>query len=112
MRKRKLFCEWHPVCYRISVAKCRFVRHLKNRLSGSKLANTKTKTGLPVVLYEHKSLIRRKLGNVDLQLQENKAVNLGIAAPKVTGILIKPGETFSFWYLVGKTSKRKGYFAC
>lgn len=109
MRKRKLFCEWHPVCYRISVAKCRFVRHLQNRLSGNKLANTKTKTGLPVVLYEHKSLIRRKLGNVDLQLQENKAVNLGIAAPKVTGILIKPGETFSFWYLVSKTSKRKGY---
>lgn len=106
---RKLFCEWHPVCYKISVVKCRIVRHLKNRLSDVKLASDKSNEELPVLLYEHKSLIRRKLGNVDLQLQENKAVNLAIAAPKVTGILIKPGETFSFWKLVGKTTVAKGY---
>lgn len=106
---RKLFCEWNPVCYKISVVKCRIVRHLKNRLSGVKLASDKSHEELPVLLYEHKSLIRRKLGNVDLQLQENKAVNLAIAAPKVTGILIKPGETFSFWKLVGKTTAAKGY---
>jgi vancomycin resistance protein VanW len=54
-------------------------------------------------------MIRRKLGNVAPELQENKAVNLGIAAPKVTNILIRPGEVFSFWSLVGSTSERKGY---
>jgi vancomycin resistance protein VanW len=46
---------------------------------------------------------------VDLSLQDNKAVNLSIAAPKVSGILIRPGETFSFWKLVGSLSNRKGY---
>ena len=64
---------------------------------------------LPYLIYSHNSLIRRKLGNVDMTLQENKAVNLGIAAPKVSGIIIKPGQTFSFWQLVGSCSAKKGY---
>jgi vancomycin resistance protein VanW len=46
---------------------------------------------------------------VDLQLQDNKAVNLSIAAPKINGVLIQPGETFSFWHLVGSCTKAKGY---
>ena len=64
---------------------------------------------LPVVIYKHKSLIRRQLGDVDMTLQNNKAVNLSLAAPKISGVLIQPGETFSLWHLVGKTSARKGY---
>jgi len=47
-------------------------------------------------------VLRRTLGNVDLQLQENKAVNLSLAAPHINGVLIRPGETFSFWHLVGR----------
>ena len=88
--------------------KCIAVRHIKNALSKEKFAKTKGEP-LPIVIYKHNSLIRRKLGNVDLQLQENKAVNLGLAAPKITGIIIKPGETFSLWKLIGSCTKRKGY---
>ena len=106
---RKLFCEISPLTYQISMYKCITMRHIKNILSKEKFAKTKTKELLPVVVYKHNSLIRRKLGNVDLQLQENKAVNLSIAAPKITNIIIKPGETFSLWYLVGKCGKRQGY---
>ena len=51
----------------------------------------------------------RKLGNTNLQLQANKKINLGIAAPKITNILIRPQETFSFWSLVGPQSSRRGY---
>lgn len=64
---------------------------------------------LPVTVYRHSSLIRRTLGNVDPRLQENKAANLAIAAPKVSHILIHPGETFSFWRLVGDTTAKRGY---
>ena len=85
---RKLFCEISPLTYKISMYKCITVRHLKNLFGKEKLAKTKSEELLPVVIYKHNSLIRRKLGNVDLQLQENKAVNLGIAAPKITNILI------------------------
>jgi len=106
---RPLFCELSPLTYKISVMKCIFIRSVKNLISGERIARKKQVKPLPFDIYSHKSLIRRKLGNVEPQLQENKAVNLGIAAPRVNGILIRPGEVFSFWSLVGSTSARKGY---
>ncbi len=106
---RKLFCEISPLTYKISVQKNIILRNIKDIFYRNHFAKKKAKEKLPVVIYEHKSLIRRVLGNVDMQLQENKAVNLSIAAPKVNGVIIKPGEVFSFWKLVGKTKKSKGY---
>jgi vancomycin resistance protein VanW len=64
---------------------------------------------LPVLIYRNKSLMRRVLGNVDPVLQENKVLNLGLSAPKVTNVLIRPGQTFSFWKLVGRSSEKEGY---
>ena len=107
--KRKLFCEISPLTYAISEKKCILMRSLKNLCTIKHLAKTKQKEKLPYVIYRHNSLIRRRLGNVDMRLQENKAVNLSIAAPKINKILIRPGETFSFWYLVGNTTEKKGY---
>ena len=107
--KRKLFCEISPFTYKISVLKCRTVKRIKNVLSGQKFARKKSAEKLPYMIYEHKSLIRRTLGNVDKELQNNKAVNLSIATPKINMLIIKPGEVFSFWKLVGSTTKRKGY---
>jgi len=106
---RKLFCEISPLTYKISTYKCRAVRTLKDLFSRERFAKTKRQEPLPVVIYKHNSLIRRKLGNTQLELQENKAVNLAISTPKVNGILIYPGETFSFWRLVGSTTAEKGY---
>lgn len=105
---RKLFCEISPLTYKISVCKCIMTRNIKDLFSKEKFAKTKGDP-LPILVYKHNSLIRRKLGNVDLQLQENKAVNLAISAPKVTNIIIKPGETFSLWKLLGKCSESEGY---
>ncbi len=107
--KRKLFCELSPATYKISVLKCRLLRHLGDAFSSQRFAKERSKKQLEVIIYSGKSLIRRKLGDVDPALQENKAVNLSISAPKVSGILIKPGETFSFWHLVGSVTEKKGY---
>lgn len=41
--------------------------------------------------------------------QENKIINLKIAIKQLNGVVIKPGETFSYWRLIGKTTRRKGY---
>ncbi|WP_318614596.1 VanW family protein [Sporosarcina sp. YIM B06819] len=49
------------------------------------------------------------MGDSDPQLQENKIVNLSIAASEIDGIIIRPSEVFSYWELVGKTTKEKGY---
>lgn len=107
--KRKLFCEICPFTYQISVAKGIVSRNIRDFFSSARFAKEKSEKPLPVCLYKHNSLIRRTLGNVDMALQENKAVNLSLAAPKVSGILIKPGETFSFWRLVGSANARRGY---
>lgn len=109
MKKRKLFCEISPLTYKISVHKCIALRNIQDAICQQEFALEKDTELLPVVVYKHTSLIRRKLGNVDLELQENKAVNLSIAAPLVDRIIIKPGETFSFWQLVGYPSEKKGY---
>lgn len=106
---RKLFCEINPACRSISVARLRAKRHLTDFFSRKRFSKNHQERKLPVLVYEHKSLIRRKLGDVDPVLQENKAVNLKLSAPKVNGILIHPGETFSFWHLLGKTGAAKGY---
>jgi len=89
--------------------KCRAIRYLQDFLSFCVFAKKKSEKELALSVYQHNSLIRRKLGNTDMQLQENKAINLSIAVPKVNGILLKPGETFSFWHLVGKVSVGAGY---
>lgn len=107
--KRKLFCEISSGTYRISVIKCRLLRFIKDLLRFNKFAEQKSDELLPVIIYKHNSLIRRKLGNVDMQLQENKAVNLSLAAPRVNKVIIEPGQIFSFWRLVGDLSFQKGY---
>lgn len=107
--KRKLFCEISPLTYRISQTKNVILRNIRDFIHRKTFAKTKSNEKLPVLIYEHSSLIRRTLGNTDLQLQENKAHNLSLATPKVTGILIRPGEIFSFWRLVGNATAKKGY---
>ena len=107
--KRKLFCEMSPFAYRLSMEKEIMKRHLKDMLQKTLFAKERTKAPLPVLVYRHNSLIRRRLGNVNMQLQENKATNLALAVSHIDGLLIRPGETFSVWKQIGRTSKRKGY---
>jgi len=107
--ERKLFCEISPLTYKISVTRLRWKRRIADWRSSAVFAKEKQQEKLPILVFSHESVIRRKLGNVNMELQNNKAVNLGIAAPKVNMVLIKPGEIFSFWQLVGSTGVRKGY---
>lgn len=107
--KRKLFCEISPLTYRISTKKEILMRKIRDLPLRGKFARVKQEELLPVRIKKHASLIRRRLGNVDMQLQENKAVNLSLAAPCIDRVLIRPGEIFSFWTLVGDPSVRRGF---
>ena len=106
---RKLFCELNPICYKISVIKERTKRNINNYFNKNLLATTRSEIILPNIVKGHTSIILRKLYNVDMELQINKKTNLKLAAKKINKLIIKQGETFSFWYLVGKTSKKYGY---
>ena len=106
---RKLFCELCPFTYRLSMEKEIMKRNLKDRLQKTNFARKREETSLPVVVYRHNSLIRRRLGNVNMQLQENKATNLALAVTHIDGLLIRPGEVFSVWKQIGRTTAKKGY---
>lgn len=74
----------------------------------SVMAKTRTST-LPYIHFRHQTPLIRPLKDVEMIYQANKIVNLRLAAQKLDGIVIKPGEVFSYWNLIGKPSKSKGY---
>lgn len=74
-----------------------------------KFAKKKTRKNLKYKCFEDKSVLLRNLRDVDMIYQYNKITNLKIAVKKLDKIIIRPGETFSYWKLIGKTTKRKGY---
>jgi vancomycin resistance protein VanW len=77
--------------------------------SDTQWATNKNLNEFPFLIKNHKSIILRKLKDVDMYLQENKRTNLKIAIQHLNNIIIKPGETFSFWKLVGRPTSQKGY---
>lgn len=85
----KRYCEWY--------------------FSRRKFAKRFSENKLEMAVSSHKTPLFRKLKDVDMWMQHNKVANLKIAAEKLDGILIKPGETFSYWKLIGKPNGRKGY---
>lgn len=59
--------------------------------------------------FGHKTPLLRKLKDVDMYLQYNKVDNLNIAVKRVNQVTLHPGETFSYWKMIGKPTRRKGY---
>ena len=64
---------------------------------------------LPCLQFSHATPLLRQLRGEDMALQQNKITNLKLAVSKLDGIILRPGETFSYWRLIGKPSCRKGY---
>ena len=106
---RKLFCEICPLTYNISVRKEITIRHLKNFFGKEKIARSHSKDTLPNIVKSHSSILLRKLYGVDMKLQENKVANIELACKKINGLIIKPGETFSYWCSLGPVTKSHGY---
>ena len=105
MGKRKLFCEISPTTYAIALKKQIVTRHIKNLLGKEQWAKDFKQEKLPVLVASHDSNMIKRGPGIDLQLQLNKADNIRLACSKMNGLVIKPGESFSFWRYVGKTSK-------
>src|SRR5660397_239210 len=65
-----------------------------------KYSDKKQDEKLKYTIFTHKTPLYRELKDVDMWLQDNKINNLKIAVPKINKILIRPGETFSYWKLI------------
>ena len=74
-----------------------------------KYAKTKEATPFRYTYINHSTPLLRQLKDVEMYLQYNKITNLKIAINEINDIIIQPGETFSYWKLIGKPTKRKGY---
>ena len=103
------FSDLGPVAYAISEKKEIARRGIKNKLSDEKFSREILETPLPNLVTEYSSNMIKRGPGVDPETQSNKAVNIAIANRSLNGIVVHPGETFSFWTLVGRATKRKGY---
>lgn len=108
-KRKRLFCEISPATYYISLQKEILRRHLKNLFGRERYAHETSHEWLPVVVASHSGDMIKRGPGIDPLLQQNKADNIRLACSKIDGIVVQPGETFSFWRLVGKTSKRNGF---
>ena len=96
-KRNKNFCDINPFFYSISMYKGILLRKIKDLLSKEKFAKVREEKKLPNVVYEYSSTIIKEGKDIDPKTQENKAVNIRLASSKITGIVIHPGEIFSFW---------------
>lgn len=106
--------ERHPWLYPLAVRVHQVRRHLQWLRSDAAFSTPRDAGELPVRLMRHGSLLLRELGEAADQdrhrvLQHNKVTNLELATRRTDGILIGPGETFSFNKVVGNCTRRKGY---
>jgi len=101
--------EVHPIFYYARIEQKRLFRFIKNMKGRKQFAKLKSDMNFLYTCKKHQSLLRRRLGDSDPNLQENKIVNLTLAARQIDGIIIQPGEIFSFWRLVGRATRKKGY---
>jgi vancomycin resistance protein VanW len=85
----KRYCEWY-------FDKNKYAKEIHKEL-------------LPKKVFTHRTILLRQLKDVDMWMQHNKVKNLRIAIEKLNGLVLKPGETFSYWRLIGNITKRKGY---
>ena len=109
LKREILFCEISPLTYRISAEKEIFLKKLRDLLSGEDFAAERPKELLPCIAARSRSNMIKRAPGVDLSLQENKAVNIGIACRTMNHLVIHPGQTFSFWRHVGRTTAKRGY---
>ncbi len=106
---RKPISQYHPVLYFIAVWLRRLHRYAAWYGDGRRYTAAQSTEKLAYRVKKHQSVLIKKLGDSDKQLQINKVTNLKIAVQPINGLIIRPGEVFSFCRRVGLPTRRKGY---
>lgn len=61
------------------------------------------------LIFKEKSLLINNDSGHDIQYQHNKVDNLILAAKTLDNLIIKPGETFSFWHAIKRSYELGSY---
>ena len=93
LRKRqRIFCFYRPM-----------------RRDGSRYCAQQTTERLPICLFTSRCPMYNTQTGFPMVYQENKVHNLKLAARQLDGLLLKPGETFSFWNRVRYADRETPY---
>ena len=84
------------------------IRQTQNLLD-PKIKHRRSAQFFDSVVARHQSILIRKLGDSDLKLQQQKIINIKQALKKLNGVIIKPGDIFSFWQIIDQPKYSKGY---
>lgn len=108
---RRPLSSYHPILHWGRVRQRQLFRAIRWHFGSEVFATKMHDEPLPYKIYRHQSKLRRYLSEDedDNRWQDNKVHNHEIALPCLNGVLIRPGETFSFWRLVGRPSARRGF---
>ncbi len=78
-------------------------------LDGRRYARQRQKERLPCLVFESRCPMINERTGFDLRYQENKVFNLKLAARQLDGLLIRPGESFSFWLALRGADRETPY---
>lgn len=106
---RKRLTQIFPFLLPLRIAQRKAFFYAGMRFDGQAYANTVRQERLPNQLFSANSGLYNPNTGFDMSYQENKVFNLKLAAKTLNGLLIKPGETFSFWQTVRHADKETPY---
>lgn len=110
--QKKLLSERSVIVYFLRVWQKRIFRFLAMYFRKNRYNLIFSQELLPYRYTKHNSKLIRNYGNNDptyMRWQYNKIVNLEIAIKKINNCVIKPGQIFSFWHMVGRPTAKKGF---
>ncbi|MCQ6563863.1 glycopeptide resistance accessory protein VanW [Paenibacillus mendelii] len=107
--RRKRLTQLFPFLLPVRVMQRKMCFYAGMRLDGLRYAGTIDESQLPYKIFEAGCALYNSNTGFDMMYQENKVFNLKLAAKTLNGLLIRPGETFSFWRLVRHADKHISY---
>ncbi len=107
--RRKRLTELFPWLLPLRRAQRKFCFYLAMRFDGNRYAKIKAPEKFPYSVIETGWRMINPSTGYDMQYQYNKVHNLKLAAATVDRIIIRPGETFSFWQRVRYADKQVKY---
>ena len=99
----------NPLLFRARVAQLRAARRISDGVRRPPFASARSADPLPVLVTAHASPLRRLFGTTDAALQEGKIANLRLAVDALNGLVLRPGDVFSYWHAVGVPSTQRGF---
>ena len=106
---RKRLTQLFPWLLPLRQAQRKLFFYCGMRFDGNKYARTISRDTLPYEVFSSSCQMYNRSTGFDMKYQENKVFNLKLAAARISGLVIRPGETFSFWHCVRGADKRTPY---